>query len=258
MGSPNARGDGRLGLRLVATQCGGDDSRGIAVTGAIAGIVGLLVAGFAFGRVRVVWTCAQPDRAAHGRTKGAIVLSIVAVPFMTLMLAKLFGSAVLGWVAGLTLIAGIALAPCAAIFYVGMRLGSRSVHARTSMDGTDENIVVQVERGNVHASDDAPSKRISVPLDTTLRALVALAISDRYIPSITGGKATWVVESSGDGTALRPIAVCAQQWADVVFLVPDGVSVATHFGAMQPRLNLSYRCQDDPAAVAAALGATDR
>ncbi len=125
------------------------------------------------------------------------------------------------------------------------------------------NLVVQIERRSVHASDEPPSRRISVSPDTTLRALVALASADRYLPDISGGKATWVVESSGagvgegfnagGGATLRPVAVCAQQWAEVTFLVAAEVSVATHFGAMLPKLNFSYRAQQDPDAVVAAL-----
>ncbi len=119
------------------------------------------------------------------------------------------------------------------------------------------NMVVLVERGSVHASDDAPCKQISVSLDTTLQALVALAIADRYLPGIAGGQATWVVESSGAGAgaAMRPIAVWAQQWAQVKFLVDSEILAAVHFDSGMMRLNLRYHCQDDPAAVLVALEA---
>lgn len=125
-------------------------------------------------------------------------------------------------------------------------------------------MIVQIDRRSVHASDDAPSRRISVAPDTTLRALVALATADSFLPGISGGKATWVVESSGagagagsnagGGATLWPVAVCAQQWAEVKFLAAAEVSVAAHFGAMLPRLNFSYRSQQDPETVVAALG----
>ncbi|MEO8059856.1 MAG: hypothetical protein ABI671_16200 [Burkholderiales bacterium] len=230
----------------------------------IAGVFGLLVAGFVFGRVSTAWV--RPARATDGRIKAGIVLAIVAFPVATLMLAKLFNSDVLGWVFGLSLIAGAALLPCAAIFYLGLRLGSRSARGNASIPDAAANMEVQVERGSVHASDDAPSKRLSVSPNTTLRAMVELAIADSYLPNISGGNATWIVESSGAGagagagasTALRPIAVIAQQWAEVKLLVAADVSIAAHFGATLPRLNVRYRCQEDPDAIVAALEAADR
>ncbi len=126
---------------------------------------------------------------------------------------------------------------------------------------------MRVERGTVHASDDAPSKQISVAPGTTVRAMVATAIADAYLPSITGGKATWIVESSGAGrgaetpnacgTALRPIAVCAQQWTEVKFLIDADVLVGTHFGETLPLLNLRYRCQAEPETVLRELQAAN-
>ena len=62
-------------------------------------------------------------------------------------------------------------------------------------------------------------------------------------------------DSNADGGATRrPVAVSAQQWPDVKFLVEAEVSVARHFGAVLPRLNFNYRSQQDPDAVVAALG----
>ena len=234
--------------------------------GTIAVFGGLLAAGFVFGRVRRVGAGARPASATRGRIKTVIVVAIVAFPVMTLMLAKLFQSDMLGWVFGLTLMAGVALLPCAAVFYLGLQIGSRTAHGRTPTNGAVVNVVVQIDRSGVHASDDAPSSRISVAPDTTLRALVALATADRFLPGISGGRATWVVESSGAGAGAsaastadgggtrRPVAVCAQQWPEVKFLVAAEVSVAAHFGTVLPRLNFNYRSQQDPDAVVAALG----
>jgi len=231
--------------------------------GVLAGVIGLLVAGFAFGCVRRRWPRSpspQSPRTMQSRTKTLIILAIIAFPFGTLMLAKLFSSDVLGWVFGLTLGVGMALVPCAAIFYLGLRVGLRGARSRASQHDAAANVVVQIERGTVHASDDAPSKQISIAPRTTLREMVALAIADSDLPSISGGMATWVVESSGNcadvGMALRPIGVWAQQWAQVKFLVPVDISVAAHFGSGPKRLNLRYRCQTDPDAVFMALRST--
>lgn len=216
--------------------------------GTVVGFAVLLLAGLAFGRTR------RPS-ARSGRVWVMIALAMLAFPIATLMLAKLFDSNVLGWVFGLSLMAGFALVPCAAIFALGLWLGSRS--RRALVDNTVD-MVVHVERGTVHASDDAPPKQIIVQPHTTLRAMLALAIADSYLPGISGGKATWVVESSGGralvdpANALRPIAVCAQQWTAATFLVPASTTVAAHFRGRTPRLNLRYRCQAEPHAVVAA------
>jgi hypothetical protein len=236
--------------------------------GTIAAVGGLLAVGFVVGRARPAGPGGRPAGAARGRIKTVTVVSIVAFPAVTLMLAKLCQSDLLGWVFGLTLIAGLALLPCAAIFYFGLQIGSRTAPGPTPKKEAVVDMVVQIDRTDVHASDDAPSRRISVAPDTTLRALLALATADTFLPSISGGKATWVVESSGAGAGAgagadstadggatrRPVAVCAQQWPEVKFLVTAEVSVATHFGAVPPRLNFHYRSQQDPDAVVAALG----
>jgi hypothetical protein len=105
---------------------------------------------------------------------------------------------------------------------------------------------MRIERSGVHASDDAPSKQIEVHSRATLREIVASAVANGYLPSISGGKATWVVESRGG----LPIAVCAQQWAEPLFLVPAETGANAHFRGAAPGLNFRYRCQEDPDAVA--------
>lgn len=206
--------------------------------GMIAAVSGLLAAGFMVGRVRRAKARAgagvRPASAARGRIKTVIVVLIVAFPTMTLMLAKLLQSDMLGWVFGLTLIAGVALLPCAALFYLGLQIGSRTARGGKPPDEAVVNMVVQIDRTGVHASDDAPSGLITVAPDTTLRALVALATAERFLPDISGGKAIWVVESSGGGAGAdstadggathHPVAVCAQQWPEVKFLVAADVS----------------------------------
>lgn len=225
----------------------------------IVGIFGLLAAGFAFEWVRqrlpASWQASAAGSRWRSRAKAVVVLVIVAFPVATILLAKLFRSDALGWIFGLTLIFGLAMLPCAAIFYVGMKLNARMGRGRGESTATANALtgplIVQVERGSVHASDEAPPKRIAVHPGATIRAMLELATADAYLPSISGGKATWVVESAvaGSGGAFAPIAVYAQQWTEPTFLVPVDSSVAAHFGSTAPSLNFRYRCQDDPDAV---------
>ena len=232
----------------------------------ILGIVGLLAAGFVFEWVRQSLPVPRQASAAASkstsRAKAVVLLVIVAFPFSTIMLAKLFDSDVLGWLFGLTLMFGLAMLPCAAIFYIGMKLKSLIGGGRTqssaSAYASPSPFDIQVDRDSVHASDDAPSKRITVQPGSTLRAVLEMAVADAYLPGISGGQATWVVESSGagSGAALAPIAVCAQQWAKPVFLITAETPIAEHFGGATPNLYFRYRCQDDPDTVLAQLTVT--
>jgi hypothetical protein len=230
------------------------------VTELITLILGLLVAGYATGQVRSARPGVPAPTARPRRTQAIVVLVLLALPLASLMLAKLFHSDVLGWVFGLSLMAGLALLPCAAIFYIGLRFGTRRQRAPVSTPAATAELLVHVERGSVHASDDAPPRQVRVPPQTTLHELLAVVMADGYLPRISGGQATWVVASSSAtaGDALQPIAVCAQQWDRVMFLLPADVAVATHFGTTRPQLTFTYRCQDDPDAVAARLKAAPR
>jgi hypothetical protein len=229
----------------------------------ILSIVGMLAAGFAFEWVRqrlpACWQASATGSRWRRRTKAAIALVIIAFPVATILLAKLFRSDTLGWIFGLTLMFGLVMLPCAAIFYVGMKLNARAarMYGESKSDAVTELLTVQVDRNSVHASDEAPPKRITVQPDATIRTMLELATAEAYLPSISGGKATWVVESAaaGAGVAFVPIALCAQQWAEPVFLVASDSSVAALFGSATPRLYFRYRCQEDPSAVLAEIRA---
>jgi hypothetical protein len=249
---------------------------GAEVIAAIVTMAALLAAGFGLGRAR------QRSLASHktslaissavprqrSRAASIVILVVIGFPIATILLAKLFQSDVLGWIFGLTLMLMAALVPCAAIFFVGMKLGARSQRTRALVDvkpsvkpnvqrdvqfdaqpgasssPTTTTLLVDVERDDVHSSDDAPSRQVAISPTSSLRALIDLAMADRYLPSISGGKATWIIESSGPGHT--PIAVCAQQWAEPVMLVAATTSVEEHYAGEAPRLYFRYRSQIDP------------
>jgi hypothetical protein len=206
-------------------------------------IVGLLAAGFAFG----TWRLPALPRSGIGI---ALAIAAVGVPPATLLLAKLFGSDVLGWIFGLMLLAALALVPGAAVFWLGTRLGARFAGARRGPPvAAAPPFSVDVERDGVHASDDAPCRRLVIEPGMSIGALLGLALADGYLPAISGGRASWVAESG----AGRPIAVLAQQWAEPAFLVAPDTTAAAHFDGQAARLVLRYRRQEDPQAVLAAL-----
>lgn len=77
----------------------------------------------------------------------------------------------------------------------------------TAPRGNNQSLVVW--RDSVAAGDDidAPHE-IKIPVEegASVADVVAKVISTRYLPRISGGRATWIVEASS-----QPIAVLAQQ-----------------------------------------------
>lgn len=104
-------------------------------------------------------------------------------------------------------------------------------------------VVVSIDRDSVHAGDDVESHATSITLDpsATLRTLIEVIQDMDYLPRISGGKATWVVYSSG-----KPLGVFAQQWPEPKLTVPPESIVDQHFGNIEPRLLFRYWCQADP------------
>lgn len=62
-----------------------------------------------------------------------------------------------------------------------------------------------------------------------------------YLPGISGGKATWIICSSG-----KQIGVLAQQWAEPKLVIPAEIILSQYFGDSEPRLLFRYWCQADP------------
>ncbi|MBD0675705.1 hypothetical protein [Streptomyces sp. CBMA156] len=108
---------------------------------------------------------------------------------------------------------------------------------------------IHLTRDSVAAGDDADAPHAeTVPLPDGLdvpAALTALGLPRPRLPSIGGGRATWVVRGS-DGTAL---AVLAQQWPRPRPLPAGQGPLARLAGADgDVRLHVEYRRQVDPEA----------
>ena len=108
-------------------------------------------------------------------------------------------------------------------------------------------------RDSVAAGDDADAPhawRRPTPADASLAAVADGIRSARYLASISGGHATWILTGAG------PLAVLAQQWQAPRFLSPPDApvwDVVRRDGA--PHLLLRYWCQVDPERVFASLAA---
>ena len=102
-------------------------------------------------------------------------------------------------------------------------------------------------RDSVAAGDDfdAPHRRIikvteGLPLDALLRRVT----QTKYLPSISGGAATWSVTSG------VPLAVIAQQWDDIKWLpgaLQEQAALDLRDGALH--LHFNYHTQIDPGIV---------
>ncbi|MBV4462448.1 hypothetical protein KVG95_03785 [Pseudomonas sp. SWRI79] len=104
-------------------------------------------------------------------------------------------------------------------------------------------LVVTIDRDSVHAGDDMGSHATSITLDpsATLRSLIEVIQGMGYLPGINGGKATWIICSSG-----KPIGVLAQQWSEPKLTAPPASIVDQYFGNTEPRLLFRYWGQADP------------
>ena len=125
------------------------------------------------------------------------------------------------------------------LFQVAGWLISISLPGMTRMD---HSLSLIAWRDSVCAGDDCDAPHelsISVPRDVSV-----LQVAERfggYLPSIQGGKATWILEGR------RPLAVFAQQWSEPRFLVaPESPFVSLVDLDATPHLQFRYWCQVDP------------
>jgi len=79
----------------------------------------------------------------------------------------------------------------------------------------------------------------SVTEEETVECVAGRLIAASYLPSISGGKATWILETNS-----APLAVIAQQWPQPRFLVEPGRRIGADVGSGD--LYFRYWCQVDP------------
>jgi hypothetical protein len=114
-------------------------------------------------------------------------------------------------------------------------------------------LLVRIDRDSVSAGDDceAHDATIEIEAEATLAHLLEQALAAAPLASISGGQATWLVDSDGPGRGC--IGVLAQQWPAPRWLLDSRMTVQQHFGARAPGLYFRYWCQASPDAVYSAL-----
>ena len=108
------------------------------------------------------------------------------------------------------------------------------------MTSTSASFLITAYRDSVCAGDDIEShdRPFTAPPHASVPELICLATHACRLPSISGDKATWIVEAGGYGG--KPIAVIAQQWEEPRLLVPDTTTVQSIFGEHKLTLFLKY------------------
>ena len=119
------------------------------------------------------------------------------------------------------------------------------------MSARDDSIIIW--RDSVAAGDDGDAPHewlLPIAPDATVGDVVHRIAGARYLASIIGGEATWIIE--GD----RPLAVVAQQWSAPRFLVDEGTSIRAVVRASgRPHVEARYWVQVSPDRVFDALRA---
>ncbi|MFZ6659003.1 hypothetical protein [Undibacterium sp. TJN19] len=216
---------------------------------------GLCLAGFVYGWRR------RPGVAGERSYLAWIMAIVFGAPILSLLLANVFGSDTLGWIFGLSL---MFVWPLAFLFIAGRLAGAllNTQAVQTSHHATNQQplqvpmLHIRIDRDSVHAGDDTIShaENIAVPVDMSLASLLEQIRKRHFLPSISGGKATWMIESSGH--QVKTIGVLAQQWQDPCLMIDSSIDVGRHFSGQQPNLFFRYRCQIDPEAVRTQLHAS--
>jgi len=108
-------------------------------------------------------------------------------------------------------------------------------------------------RDSVCAGDDgdAPHEwRVPAAPEATVADVAGKLQSARYLASVSGGRATWILQGAG------PLAVLAQEWEEPRFLVAPEAPVWDQVDRLaRPHLLVKYWCQADPNRVFASLAA---
>jgi hypothetical protein len=100
---------------------------------------------------------------------------------------------------------------------------------------------LHLSRDSVAAGDDVEAHDQDVEVDErrNLATFIQMTVRDGYLPTISGGKATWVAMSGRHG---KPLAVVAAQWKAPQLIVAFGTEV----GAIGDSLHFRYLTQRDP------------
>ena len=111
-----------------------------------------------------------------------------------------------------------------------------------------KNIIIW--RDSVAAGDDfnpPHAKKIKAESNESIEEVLEKILGTHYLPSIIGGKATWIVEGK------FPLAVIAQQWSKPYYLVEASTPIEGLVEFNDHQLKFVYWCQVEPNEVIASI-----
>jgi hypothetical protein len=102
---------------------------------------------------------------------------------------------------------------------------------------------IYVTRDSVCAGDDGDAPHVrefDLPGSADVSAAVEHVLGSGYLPSISGGQATWSI------TSAIPVAIAAQQWAKAKHFHLYGGLRDVDFASGTLRLHCNYHAQIEP------------
>ncbi|MCE5286096.1 MAG: hypothetical protein LLG02_09660 [Pelosinus sp.] len=130
------------------------------------------------------------------------------------------------------IVAIILLVPC--IGYASKYIKSNSV----------ANSYIFINRDSVCMGDDMDSHEVKLEINdaTTVYYLTLKIRETKYLPSIGGGKATWVLKYNNE-----PLAVVAQEWTEPKYLINKNERVKKLLiEGGKPEIYFEYILQENP------------
>ena len=114
-------------------------------------------------------------------------------------------------------------------------------------------IRLKVDRDSVCAGDDCISHATSFVVATSATLSDVLSAAQKACPlaGISGGKATWLIDTEGYGKGC--IGVIAQQWNEPQLLINLNTAAEVVWKGTEGCLHFRYWCQSNPDAVFEAI-----
>lgn len=113
------------------------------------------------------------------------------------------------------------------------------------------NNTLTIWRDSVSMGDDADAPHellLEVTPNTTLQEVTEFLIKEKYLATIAGGRATWILQSN------KPLAVVAQQWEQAQYLTAPETLIAECIETeKKPNLQFSYKLATNPDRLVATL-----
>ena len=108
-------------------------------------------------------------------------------------------------------------------------------------------MILEIDRDSVAAGDDVGSHitTIQIDPDISVKSLIKKAEKACPLPSIYGGKATWIIFVGSNDERIC-VGVTAQQWRKNRLLVTDTITAGEIFNGIAKKLKFHYWLQNSP------------